>query len=161
MAAIHSKDTKPELMVRRFLFAQGFRYRLNDPRLPGHPDIVLRKYATCIFVNGCFWHGHTGCDAYRIPKTNVKFWQDKISRNKARDTKTIEQLTALGWNCITIWECELKPKARLQTLQSLEQTLLQIYLKKNTSKKQIKRLSYNLDGDTPLRQAAEDTKNGD
>ena len=161
MAAIHSKDTKPELMVRRFLFAQGFRYRLNDPRLPGHPDIVLRKYATCIFVNGCFWHGHTGCDAYRIPKTNVKFWQDKISRNKARDTKTIEQLTALGWNCITIWECELKPKACLQTLQSLEQTLLQIYLKKNTSKKQIKRLSYNLDDDTPLRQAAEDTKNGD
>ena len=81
MAAIHGKNTKPEILVRKFLFSRGFRYRLNHPRLPGHPDIVLRKYRTVIFVNGCFWHGHDNCRYFRLPKTNIDFWQKKIERN--------------------------------------------------------------------------------
>ena len=87
MAAIHGKDTKPEILVRKFLFSRGFRYRLNHPRLPGHPDLVLRKYRTVIFVNGCFWHGHEGCKYFRLPKTNIDFWKNKIERNKERDKK--------------------------------------------------------------------------
>ena len=82
MFAIKNKNTKPELLVRKFLFSRGFRYRLNYPRLPGHPDLVLRKYRTVIFVNGCFWHGHEGCKYYVLPKTNVEFWRNKIDRNK-------------------------------------------------------------------------------
>lgn len=85
MSAIKSKNTKPELLVRKFLFSRGFRYRLNHPRLPGHPDLVLRKYRTVIFVNGCFWHGHEGCKYYVLPKTNVEFWKNKIERNRRRD----------------------------------------------------------------------------
>ena len=85
MAAIRSRDTRPEMVVRRYLHACGFRYRLNHPGLPGHPDIVLRKYRTVIFVNGCFWHGHEGCRHFRLPKTNTGFWRAKIERNKARD----------------------------------------------------------------------------
>ena len=87
MAAIKSKDTKPEMVVRRYLWEHGFRYRLNHPRLPGKPDIVMRKYRTCIFVNGCFWHGHEGCRYYTIPKTNTEFWVNKVKRNKERDLK--------------------------------------------------------------------------
>ena len=87
MAAIHGKDTKPEMVVRRWLWGRGFRYRLNHPRLPGKPDIVMRKYRTCIFVNGCFWHGHEGCRYYTIPKTNTEFWVNKVKRNKERDVK--------------------------------------------------------------------------
>ena len=113
MAAIRGKDTKPEILVRKFLFSRGFRYRLNHPRLPGHPDLVLRKYRTVIFVNGCFWHGHENCKYFRLPKTNIDFWQKKIERN---------------WHCITIWECQLKPKIRMQTLESLAYTLNHIYL---------------------------------
>ena len=129
MAAIRGKDTKPELLVRKFLFSRGFRYRLNHPRLPGHPDIVLRKYRTVIFVNGCFWHGHDGCRYFVLPRTNVDFWQKKIERNKARDKKEQQQLAAMGWHCITVWECQLKPAVRQQTLESLAFTLCQIYLK--------------------------------
>ena len=84
MSAIKGKNTKPELVVRKFLFCRGFRYRLNHPWLPGHPDLVLRKYRTVIFVNGCFWHGHEGCKYYVLPKTNVEFWQNKIKRNTSR-----------------------------------------------------------------------------
>ena len=115
MSAIKGKNTKPELLVRKFLFSRGFRYRLNHPRLPGHPDIVLRKYRTVIFVNGCFWHGHD-------------FWQKKIERNKERDKKEQCQLAAMGWHCITIWECQLKPKVRMETLDSLAYTLNHIFL---------------------------------
>lgn len=129
MAAIRGKDTKPELLVRKFLFSRGFRYRLNHPRLPGHPDIVLRKYRTVIFVNGCFWHGHDGCRYFVLPRTNVDFWQKKIERNKARDKREQQQLAAMGWHCITVWECQLKPAVRQQTLESLAFTLCQIYLK--------------------------------
>ena len=120
MAAIRGKDTKPEILVRKFLFSRGFRYRLNHPRLPGHPDLVLRKYRTVIFVNGCKY--------FRLPKTNIDFWQKKIERNKERDKKEQCQLAAMGWHCITIWECQLKPKIRMQTLESLAYTLNHIYL---------------------------------
>lgn len=129
MSAIHSKDTKPELIVRHYLFGLGFRYRLNHPRLPGRPDIVMRKYRTVIFVNGCFWHGHEGCQYYRLPKTNTDFWYAKIERNRERDSKEQLQLAGMGWHCITIWECQLKPAVRQQTLESLAFTLNQIFLK--------------------------------
>ena len=128
MSAIRSKNTKPELLVRKFLFSRGFRYRLNHPRLPGHPDLVLRKYRTVIFVNGCFWHGHEGCRYYVLPKSNVNFWQAKVERNRSRDAEERHKLTAMGWHCITVWECQLKPKVRQQTLESLAHTLYHIFL---------------------------------
>lgn len=128
MAAIKGRNTKPELLVRKFLFACGFRYRMNHPRLPGHPDLVLRKYRTVIFVNGCFWHGHEGCRYYVLPKSNVDYWRSKITRNKERDIEEQRKLASMGWHCITVWECQLKPKVRQQTLESLAFTLNQIYL---------------------------------
>ena len=106
MAAIRSKNTRPEIIVRKYLFSKGFRYRINHPRLPGHPDIVLRKYRTCIFVNGCFWHGHD-CPKGHLPKTNHEFWRNKINRNRERDAEEQRKLAAMGWHCITVWECEL------------------------------------------------------
>ena len=129
MAAIKSRDTKPERIVRKFLFSRGFRYRLCHQRLPGHPDIVMRKYRTCIFVNGCFWHGHEGCRFFRMPKTNTDFWTHKILRNRERDKADQKALAALGWHCITIWECQLRSSLRQQTLTSLEFTLNHIFLK--------------------------------
>ena len=155
MAAIHGKDTKPEMVVRRWLWGRGFRYRLNHPRLPGKPDIVMRKYRTCIFVNGCFWHGHLvkfspnvssefsveslesvesskweaeNSECCKIPKTNREFWVAKIRRNQERDLEVQHRLAAMGWHSITIWECELKPKVREKTLESLAYTLNRIYL---------------------------------
>lgn len=128
MAAVKSKDTKPEMVVRKYLWSRGFRYRVNNPRLPGHPDIVLRKYHTCIFVNGCFWHGHEGCKYYRVPKTNTEFWERKISRNRERDREEQKQLARMGWHCITVWECELKGERREKTLESLEFTLNHIFI---------------------------------
>ena len=135
MAAIHGKDTKPEMVVRKWLWRHGYRYRLNHPRLPGKPDIVMRKYRTCIFVNGCFWHGHEGCRYYTIPKTNTEFWVNKVKRNKERDVKVQHELAAMGWHCITIWECELKPKVREKTLESLAYTLNKIFLQDRTVKR--------------------------
>lgn len=128
MAAVKSKDTKPEMLVRKYLWSRGFRYRVNNPRLPGHPDIVLRKYHTCIFVNGCFWHGHEGCKYFRVPKTNTEFWERKISRNRERDREEQKQLARMGWHCITVWECELKGERREKTLESLEYTLNHIFI---------------------------------
>ena len=128
MAAIHGKDTKPELVVRKWLWNHGYRYRLNHPRLPGRPDIVLRKYRTCIFINGCFWHGHEGCKYYTVPKTNMEFWINKIRRNRKRDHEVCQRLSSMGWHCITIWECELKPYDRERTLESLAFTLNKIFL---------------------------------
>ena len=128
MASVRSKDTKPEMLVRKYLWHEGFRYRLNNPHLPGHPDIVLRKYRTCVFVNGCFWHGHEGCKYFRLPKTNTEFWKKKIKRNKERDRSEQKQLAAMGWHCITVWECELKPKVREKTLNALAFTINHIYL---------------------------------
>ncbi len=142
MAAIHSKDTKPEMIVRKGLWNRGFRYRLNSPRLPGHPDLVLKKYRTCIFVNGCFWHGHNvevrsekggvkSSECCKIPNSNQKFWVAKIKRNQERDIETQKQLAEMGWHCITIWECELKPSKREQTLKSLAFTLNKIWLEEH------------------------------
>ena len=128
MSAIKSKATRPEMWVRKFLFSRGFRYRLNHPRLPGHPDLVLRKYRTVIFVNGCFWHGHEGCKYYVPPKANASFWRQKIARNRNRDVEEQNKLASMGWHCITVWECQLKPKVRQQTLAALEYTLSHIYL---------------------------------
>ena len=178
MAAIHGKNTKPEMVVRRWLWGHGYRYRLNHPRLPGKPDIVMRKYRTCIFVNGCFWHGHhvqlqtaqidngkwkiqnsecckidlenqrrapasqtysissddaccisvQSSECCKIPKTNREFWVAKIRRNQERDLKVQRELAAMGWHSITIWECELKPKVREKTLESLAYTLNKIFL---------------------------------
>ena len=103
MSAIRAANTKPEMLVRKFLFSKGYRYRLNYSALPGKPDIVLRKYRTCIFVNGCFWHGHEGCKYYVVPKTNTDFWTDKIGSNIRRDREVRRKLTQMGWYCITIW----------------------------------------------------------
>ena len=128
MAAIKDRDTKPEILVRKFLWSHGFRYRLNHPRLPGKPDIVLRKYRTCIFVNGCFWHGHEGCKYYVVPKSNTRFWLDKIKRNQERDIEVMHKLAEMGWHMIVVWECELNPAVREQTLESLAFTLNHIFL---------------------------------
>ena len=180
MAAIRSKDTKPEMIVRRGLWSRGFRYRLNYNRLPGHPDLVLRKYRTCIFVNGCFWHGHhlevkseklevksdklkvkseelevkseklkvkseegggrseelkvKSSECCKIPKTNREFWVAKIRRNKERDKEEQRKLAAMGWHCITVWECELTPKRREETLESIAFTLNHIWLQDHQAK---------------------------
>ena len=128
MAAIRSVNTKPELLVRRHLWRLGFRYSLNSGRLPGHPDIVLRKYRTCIFVNGCFWHGHDGCRYFIWPKNNAEFWKAKISGNIQRDAQCIHLLKDLGWNVLVVWECELKKANREATLIGLETRLKQILL---------------------------------
>ncbi len=111
MSSIHSKDTRPELVVRREFWHRGYRFRKCVKTLPGTPDIVLPKYRTCIFVNGCFWHGHKGCKYYTTPSTNVEFWTDKVSKNKERDALNNQRLESLSWSIITIWECELKSKA--------------------------------------------------
>lgn len=128
MASIRSANTKPEILVRKYLWSHGFRYRLNNPRLPGRPDIVLRKYRTCVFVNGCFWHGHDGCKYFVMPKTNTEFWAKKINRNKERDREEQRQLAKMGWHSITVWECELKADKREKTLESLAFTLNHIFL---------------------------------
>lgn len=118
MSRIRSKNTKPEEIVRKHLFSQGFRYRKNDSRLPGKPDIVLPKYKTVIFVNGCFWHGHTGCRYFVWPKSNVDFWRSKIDGNIERDSTNYTRLTDMGWRILVIWECELKKSCINETLQN-------------------------------------------
>ena len=128
MAAIHGKDTKPEVLVRKYLWANGFRYRLNHPRLPGRPDVVLRKYRACIFVNGCFWHGHEGCPYYRVPKTNTAFWTEKVRRNRERDERVKRQLSEMGWHSLTVWTCDLRPERRAATLAALADTLRALML---------------------------------
>lgn len=110
MAAIRSKDTKPEVLVRKFLFAKGLRFRVCNNKLPGTPDIVLPKYKTAIFIDGCFWHGHEGCKYYRLPKSNIDFWKSKIETNKTRDIKDTNALANIGWNVIRLWECGIRHK---------------------------------------------------
>ena len=126
MSRIRNKNTKPEELVRKYLFSQGFRYRKNDPRLPGKPDIVLPKYRTVIFVNGCFWHGHEGCRYFVWPKNNADFWKEKITANILRDKKNHQMLSEQGWKVIDVWECELKKQNASDTLRSLVDTLLSI-----------------------------------
>lgn len=123
MSHIHSKDTTPEIILRRELFRRGYRFRLNQKSLPGSPDIVLAKYRTAIFVNGCFWHGHRNCRLYVMPRTNVEFWKAKIKRNRERDRLNIQRLEALDWNVITVWECSLAKKRLAATLQRVEKEL--------------------------------------
>ena len=108
MSRIKGKDTKPEETVRKYLFSQGFRYRKNDKKLPGSPDIVLPKYKTVIFVNGCFWHGHEGCKYFVWPKNNAEFWHKKIRDNILRDQRKVQALDLLGWKVIVVWECKIK-----------------------------------------------------
>lgn len=122
MSHIRSSNTKPEEEVRKYLFSKGFRYRKNDRRLPGKPDIVLPKYRAVIFVNGCFWHKHD-CSRFVWPSSNVEYWKNKINGNVARDRKNYELLKSQGWDVIVVWECELKRKNFNQTMDSLIQIL--------------------------------------
>ncbi len=119
MSMIKGKDTKPEILVRRFLFKNGFRYRINYSTLPGKPDIVLPKYNTVIFINGCFWHGHKDCNYYVIPKTRTEWWLKKINRTVERDIIINQKLTNQGWKVKVLWECELKPENKTKTLDDL------------------------------------------
>jgi len=124
MSQIQAKDTKPEMLVRKFLHANGFRYRLHVKDLPGKPDLVLPKYNTVIFVHGCFWHAHENCKYFTIPKTRTDWWKEKLFGNRKRDEKHIEQLEQSGWNVILVWECELKGDEKLETLKKLAHTLV-------------------------------------
>ena len=121
MSQIRGKDTKPEELVRKYLFSQGFRYRKNDSRLPGKPDIVLPKYRTVIFINGCFWHKHEGCRFFVWPKNNADFWRKKILSNVERDQRNYTELQQMGWNIIVVWECELKKELLLKTFNKIVQ----------------------------------------
>jgi DNA mismatch endonuclease (patch repair protein) len=119
MSRIKGQNTKPEILVRKFLFSHGFRYKLHDKTLPGKPDIVLPKYRTAIFVHGCFWHGHEGCRYYVVPKSRTEWWLEKINKNISNDVKNKQTLTALQWNIIEIWECDLKKNKVDATLGQL------------------------------------------
>ena len=119
MSRIRSKATKPEMAVRRWLWAHGYRYRLNVKSVPGKPDIVMRRYRTAIFVNGCFWHGHEGCSKFVMPKSNTDFWQAKIEKNRTRDTRNYDELMHAGWQVIVIWECQLSKDKMETTMQQV------------------------------------------
>ena len=145
MSAVKGKDTKPEMIVRKYLFSKGLRYRLHVKSLPGNPDIVLPKYKTVVFINGCFWHGHDGCKYYRLPKSNVEFWKSKITTNKNRDCQNEIKLKGLGWRVIRIWECEIR---RVQDRnQSLERLYDQI----------VKRSTRYDENEIPIQIAAEES----
>jgi DNA mismatch endonuclease, patch repair protein len=119
MSQIKGKNTKPEMLVRKFLHSRGFRYKLHDKSLPGKPDLVLPKYKTVIFIHGCYWHKHEGCKYFVVPKTRTEWWMNKINGNVANDLKAMATLEKQGWKIITIWECELKPGKAEQTLVKL------------------------------------------
>jgi DNA mismatch endonuclease (patch repair protein) len=151
MSHIRSRNTKPEKLVRQWLWRHGYHYRLNVKSVPGKPDIVMRRYRTAIFVNGCFWHGHEGCDKFRMPQTNVDFWEHKIHRNRERDQKDYQMLHDNGWQVIVVWECQLQPKL-------IEQTMLQVELLLNEhflALHQPKVVPYDFQ-ETPVSMAAED-----
>ena len=119
MSRIKGKNTKPEILVRKYLFSQGLRYRLYSKNLPGRPDIVLQKYHTVIFIHGCFWHGHEGCRYFVVPKTRTEWWLNKINTNRENDRKNCELLKEMKWNVITVWECSLKKKKQESTLNNI------------------------------------------
>ena len=123
MSRIRGKATKPELLVRHWLWSHGYRYRLNVKSVPGKPDIVLRKYRTAIFVNGCFWHGHEGCSLYSVPKSNTEFWIAKVQRNRERDQQEYKALHDAGWQVVVIWECQLKKTILDDTMRKVEHSL--------------------------------------
>ena len=151
MSHIHSKDTKPELKVRRWLWSHGYRYRLNVKSVPGSPDIVMRPYRTAIFVNGCFWHGHERCKNATMPKTNNDFWSTKITRNRERDQENYQVIQKNGWQVIVIWECQLTPKKLDHTMREVElllnENMLSLY-RHNT-------IHYNTEEEGQLPMAAE------
>lgn len=124
MSNIHSSSTKPEVKLRKELWSNGYRYRKNDKRLPGSPDIVLPKHRTVIFIHGCFWHGHKGCRYYTIPKTNTDFWVQKVERNQKRDQDVWRQLEAKDWSVIIVWECELKKERFAETVKRVEKEII-------------------------------------
>jgi len=124
MRNVKGKHTKPEIIVRKYLHAQGLRFRIHDKKLPGNPDIKLTKYQTVVFINGCFWHGHTSCKIYVMPKTNVDFWAGKIQKNMSRDQIIINKLSELGWKVIVVWECSLKKMKREETLKILVEKII-------------------------------------
>ena len=123
MSQIKGSNTKPEIILRKRLFAEGYRYRINDKKLPGKPDLVLKKFNTIIFVNGCFWHGHQDCRDFVIPKTRTEFWTEKINGNKERDKRNNALLKQCGWNVITVWECELKNNTFEETVNSIMKSM--------------------------------------
>ena len=155
MSRIHSKNTKPEMIVRRYLFANGFRFRVNVRTLPGTPDIVLKKYHTAIFINGCFWHGHI-CQQGRMPKSNVAFWENKITRNKERDEEVRDKLRAIGWRTMVVWECQLTPAVRQQTLEGILFLLNEAFLDLHRKKVELKP-AYGEEYDEEGRMVAEDS----
>ena len=123
MASIHSQGTGPEMSARHWLWSHGYRYRKNDTSLPGKPDIVVSASRTAIFINGCFWHQHEGCKSYSTPHTNTEFWQSKFKRNKERDARVREELRALGWRTMVIWECQLRPEEVEKTMSEAARLL--------------------------------------
>ena len=123
MSMIRGKDTKPEVKVRKYLFSKGFRFRKNDKRYVGKPDIVLPKYKTMVFVNGCFWHGHKGCKSFVFPKSNIDYWENKIKLNIERDKQNYQSLESDGWNVIVVWECQLKKDIFEKTMADLERKI--------------------------------------
>lgn len=123
MSQIKSKNTKPEIMVRKYLFSKGFRYRLHQKALPGKPDLVLPKYKTVIFIHGCFWHGHEGCRYAVIPKTRTEWWKNKIYQTKVKDCENIAALQTLDWKVLEVWECDLKKDKREATLARLSEMI--------------------------------------
>ena len=125
MSRIKSKDTKIEVQVRSWLFSRGFRFRKNDKRYPGKPDVVLPKYKTAIFINGCFWHRHEGCKYATTPKTRTEFWVEKFDRNVRNDVLHKKQLEDMGWNVIVIWECQLKKDMFERTMHAVEQYIVE------------------------------------
>lgn len=125
MSQIRSKNTKPEEIVRKYLFSEGFRYRKNDKRYPGRPDIILPKYKTVIFVNGCFWHMHDGCSKFVMPKSNIEYWKPKLERNKRHDIENKIALEKQGWKVIVVWECDLKKDKRDGRLMHLVEEIIE------------------------------------
>jgi DNA mismatch endonuclease (patch repair protein) len=124
MSRIKGTDTKPEMIVRKYLHANGLRYSLHNKKLTGKPDLTLAKYSTIIFVNGCFWHGHKGCKYFVMPKTRTEWWKEKIDQNIKRDRKSLIELEKNGWNSLVIWECQLRPKERISTLEYILKTII-------------------------------------
>lgn len=124
MSHISSHSTKPELVLRHALWNLGLRYRINDNKLSGKPDIVLPKYRTVVFIHGCFWHGHNDCKCYKIPQTNTNFWTSKIARNRERDQEVWRQLEAKGWYVIIVWECQLKKASLEDTINRVDAEIL-------------------------------------
>ncbi|MDE6410711.1 MAG: very short patch repair endonuclease [Muribaculaceae bacterium] len=152
MAAIKGKDTKPEIIVRKYLFSRGLRYRVNNRKLPGSPDLVFKKYKTVVFIDGCFWHGHEGCKYFKMPKSNTLYWKHKIAMNMARDYANNIDLKLAGWRVIRIWECDIRTvTARGKTLEWLYDTITKV----SEPKKSIV-AGYGLDTDYEVSIAAEE-----